>query len=169
MTIGELAARAGVPTATVRYYERRGLIAAAPRTPAGYRQYDAESARRLRFIKHAQALGFSLEEVAELLALRVSDPASCPRVEATTREKIGRVREQIRALRRLEGVLEGLAHACETHAPTAECPVLAALADDAEREPPSAPSIVPGATSAGLPAGVPALRAMRHDAGRRHA
>ena len=169
MTIGELAARAGVPTATVRYYERRGLIAAAPRTPAGYRQYDAEAARRLRFIKHAQALGFSLDEVAELLALRVSDPASCPRVAATTREKIGRVREQIRSLRRLEAVLEGLAHACETHAPTAECPVLAALADDAERDPPSASPMLPAKTSARIPVGSTSLRTARHDPRRRHA
>ena len=163
MTIGELAARAGVPTATVRYYEPRGLLAAAPRTPAGYRQYDAESARRLRFIKHAQALGFSLEEVAELLALRVSDPASCARVEETSREKIDRVRARIQELRRLELVLEGLVRACNTHEPTDECPVLAALSDEAVGEQPPGPATEPAwIARLSLDAPAAAVRGTRH-------
>lgn len=132
MTIGELAAAAGVPAATVRYYEQRGLLAPAPRTPAGYRVYDADGVRRLRFIKHAQALGFSLEDVQELLALRVTDPRSCARVEATTESKLRHVRERIREFRRMERVLESLLHSCEAREATDECPVLAALADESD-------------------------------------
>lgn len=132
MTIGELAAAAGVPAATVRYYEQRGLLALAPRTRAGYRVYDADGVRRLRFIRHAQALGFSLEDVQELLALRVTDPSSCARVEAATHDRLLHLRERIRELRRMERVLESLLHSCEAKQATDECPVLAALADESE-------------------------------------
>lgn len=132
MNIGELAAAAGVPAATVRYYEQRGLLAPAPRTRAGYRVYDADGVRRLRFIKHAQALGFSLEDIQELLSLRVTDPVSCAIVESSTQEKLEHVRERIRELRRMERTLESLLRSCEGKQATGECPVLAALADEAE-------------------------------------
>ena len=131
MRIGELAALAGVPTATVRYYERRGLVTEAARTEAGYRQYGPEAARRLRFIKHAQDLGFSLEEIQQMLELRVEDPAACARVEATTREKIQAVRQQLEELQRLERTLQDLLGACEQHRPSEPCPVLAVLSDRA--------------------------------------
>ena len=135
MTIGEVGAAAGVPAATVRYYEQRGLIAPAPRTRAGYRVYDADAVRRLRFIKHAQALGFSLEDVQQLLALRVTDPGSCARVEATTLDKLRHVRMRIREFRRMERVLESLLRSCEAKQATDECPVLASLADGSEEAP----------------------------------
>ena len=130
MTIGEVADLAGVPTATVRYYERRGLIDRAPRTGSGYRQYGPDTAERLRFIKRAQDLGFSLDEIQELLALRVDDPAACPAVEAKARSKIAQVEHMIRDLTRIRDVLEGLAESCRTHAPTAECPILDALLEE---------------------------------------
>ena len=130
MRISEVAALAGVPTATVRYYERRGLVAEVGRTPAGYRQYGPEAARRLRFIKHAQELGFSLEEIQQMLALSIDDPAACARVEATTREKIQAVRQRLAELRRLERTLQDLVHACEQQRPTEPCPILAVLSDD---------------------------------------
>lgn len=130
ITIGEVANLAGVPTATVRYYERRGLIAPAPRTRAGYRQYGPAAAERLRFIKRAQQLGFSLEEIQDLLELRVDDPESCLAVERRTREKVDQVRQKIRELRQLEDALERLADACRTRTPTAECPVLESLSEE---------------------------------------
>lgn len=133
MKIGEVAALAGVPTATVRYYERRGLIADAERTPSGYRQYDADAARRLRFIKHAQALGFSLEDIQQMLALRSDDPAACARVEAVTREKVRAIRQQLAELQRLERTLQVLVGACARHAQTEPCPVLGVLNDDTQR------------------------------------
>ena len=131
MKIAELAAQAGVPIATVRYYERRGLIAEPPRTGAGYRQYGLDAAERLRFIKRAQDLGFTLAEVEELLNLRVADPESCAAVEAKAREKIADVRRKVAELERLEVVLERLVGACATHTPTEECPVLEMLTEEA--------------------------------------
>ena len=71
LSIGQVATAADVNIQTIRYYERRGLFPAAKRTPAGYRQYAADAVARLRFIKHAQDLGFSLNEIEELLGLRV--------------------------------------------------------------------------------------------------
>lgn len=130
MRIGELAALAGVPAATVRYYERRGLIAEPRRTGSGYRQYDPETAERIRLIKRAQDLGFTLDEVRDLLELRVDDPASCAAVEAKTREKIEDVRRRIVELERLEAVLSRLADACAARVPTAECPVLEMLSEE---------------------------------------
>lgn len=133
LKIGEVAELAGVPTATVRYYERRGLIDRAPRSGSGYRQYGRDTAERLRFIKRAQDLGFSLAEIQELLALRVDDPAACPAVEAKARHKIAQVKRMIRDLTRIGTTLEGLADSCRTHAPTAECPILDALREEGER------------------------------------
>ena len=112
MRISEVAVVAGVPTATVRYYERRGLIEPATRTASGYRRYDAEAARRLCFIKHAQALGFSLREIGELLALRVRHGAACDSVERKARRKIAVVEQRIRDLERLKVTLGQLAEAC---------------------------------------------------------
>ena len=77
LTIGKLAAAAGVRSDTLRYYEREGLIEPAGKSPAGYRLYDKESARRLRFIKQAQQCGFTLAEIRELLVLRGRDAARC--------------------------------------------------------------------------------------------
>lgn len=130
MTIGQLARLAGVPAATVRYYERRGLIERAPRTGSGYRKYGPATAERLRFIKRAQDLGFSLDEIRELLALRVDDPAACAAVEAKARHKIAQVDRMIRDLARIRDVLDGLAESCRTHAPTADCPILDALLEE---------------------------------------
>jgi len=77
LTIGKLAAAAGVSSDTLRYYEREGLIEPAGKSPAGYRLYDQDSARRLRFIKQAQHCGFTLAEIRELLVLRGRDAARC--------------------------------------------------------------------------------------------
>lgn len=129
MTIGELAAAADVNVQTVRYYERRGILAEPRRTDSGYRQYAAETAERLRFIKRAQQLGFSLEEIQELLELRVDDPSVCAAVEATTRRKITDVEQKIRELERLNRVLQRLAASCRARTPTAECPILEALSE----------------------------------------
>lgn len=129
MNIGEVAALTELPVATVRYYEKRGLIPEPPRTTSGYRQYPPEAVDRLRFVKRAQALGFALEEIGELLDLRVEDGAACEAVEARTRAKLADVRGRLEALRRLEAVLENLATSCRSRTPTEECPVLDTLAE----------------------------------------
>lgn len=129
MKIGDIAAAAGVPSATVRFYERRGLIPRAPRTPAGYRSYDVDTARRLRFIRHAQELGFSLDEIQAMLDLRTDDSTACQAVEAVARTKVESVREQLRQLKRLERTLTQLVEKCGVpHAPAA-CPVLEILTE----------------------------------------
>lgn len=127
MTIGQLAARAGVNIQTVRYYERRGLMPNPARTPTGYRQYTPEAADRLRFIRRAQDLGFSLGEITELLALRVRHVSACATVEARAREKVALVERKISELERMKLTLEELAAACAAREPTSECPILEAL------------------------------------------
>ncbi|HEX9632415.1 MAG TPA: MerR family DNA-binding protein [Gemmatimonadales bacterium] len=127
LTIGQLATRAGVNIQTVRYYERRELVPRPSRSGGGYRLYEQETVSRLRFIKRAQDLGFSLEEIRELLALRVARPTSCDRVEARTRAKIVVVERKIAELIRMKETLEHLADACRRRERTAECPILGAL------------------------------------------
>jgi MerR family transcriptional regulator, copper efflux regulator len=127
MSIGALAQAAGVNVPTVRYYERRGIIPQPPRTSSGYRRYDQNVLDRIRFIKRAQELGFSLEEIGDLLALRVDDRRTCRAVEAATRAKLADVQAKIRDLQRLRNVLTRLVRSCQEKTPTNECPILAVL------------------------------------------
>lgn len=130
LTIGALAAAAGVGVETVRFYERRGLLPRPPRTPSGYRQYPPDSVERLRFIRRAQGLGFTLEEIGELLELRVDEVAACGAVEAGARSKIRQVEEKMAELQRILDALGRLVAACEAREPTSECPILEALEED---------------------------------------
>jgi MerR family copper efflux transcriptional regulator len=127
LTIGGAASAAGVNVQTIRYYEQEGLLPKARRTPGGYRQYDHDAVHRLRFIKRAQELGFTLTEIRDLLALRVRDARACASVERKARHKIAVVETKIRGLRRLKATLERLAAACEARTPTGDCPVLEML------------------------------------------
>ncbi len=129
LTIGQVAAAVDVNIQTIRYYERRGLFAAPWRTPSGYRQYTEDAISRLRFIKHAQELGFSLKEIQELLGLRVRHGAACDAVERKTRQQIQLVQQKINDLQRMKRTLERLAAACAARRPTDDCPILEALED----------------------------------------
>lgn len=127
MRIGELAQRAGVSVQTIRYYETRGLMPEPSRTRSGYREYGESDARRLRFIRRAQELGFTLGEIGELLALRV-DPETTPEdVRRRAREKIEDTEAKIRELERIRSALEHLVHECDAEETTADCPFLDAL------------------------------------------
>lgn len=137
-TIGTVARAAGVGVETVRFYERKGLLPEPPRTPSGYRQYPVEAVERLRFIRRAQALGFALGEIADLLALRVDEVAACGTVEAQAREKLAQVTGKMEELRRIEAALERLVKACQAREPTSDCPLLEALEEPGE-SPTSAP------------------------------
>jgi MerR family mercuric resistance operon transcriptional regulator len=132
MTIGEVATRSRVNIQTVRYYERRGLLPTPRRSTAGYRQYPDDVVPRIRFIKRAQELGFNLEEIAELLALRVRHGEACLEVSHRASAKVVLVRQKLRELENLKRVLEGLVEACERRLPTAECPILEALEEPLE-------------------------------------
>lgn len=127
LTISQVATAADVNVQTIRYYERRGLFPITRRTPAGYRQYTENAVARLRFIKHAQELGFSLQEIQELLSLRVRHGAACDAVERKTRQKIDVVHQRIRDLQRMNRTLERLAAACAARRPTDDCPILEVL------------------------------------------
>lgn len=113
LTISRLARLGGVNLETIRYYERQGLLAKPPRTTAGYRLFPAEAARRLRFIKRAQELGFSLTEIRELLSLRVRPGASRTAIRARAHAKIADVDQKIRALRAIKQALRTLTAQCE--------------------------------------------------------
>ncbi len=130
LTIGALAGAAGVGVETVRFYERKGLIPEPPRSPSGYRQYEPATVERVRFIRRAQGLGFTLAEIAELLDLRIDEVAACAPVAAQARAKLEQVAGKIDELRRMQAALERLVEACEARQPTGECPILEALEGD---------------------------------------
>ena len=126
-TIGQLAGEAGVNLTTVRYYERRGLLREPPRTPSGHRQYTDDDLKRVRFIKSTQALGFSLAEIAELLAVRNVSGGSCRDVRQRIAAKLSDVEEKIAALQKIKSVLQNLETSCPGAGPLSDCPILAAL------------------------------------------
>ncbi|MHB1815913.1 MAG: MerR family DNA-binding protein [Steroidobacteraceae bacterium] len=123
--IGALARKAGVRIDTVRYYERSGLLAPKSRLPSGYRRYGLGELARLRFIRRAQALGFSLREIRELLAL--SKGRDVARVKRTAQAKLADVEARIAALQRVREGLATLIAACPGHGDAADCPILQAL------------------------------------------
>jgi DNA-binding transcriptional MerR regulator len=127
MRIGEVAARAAVNAQTLRYYERRGLLPPPARRRSGYRDYDGGAIRVVRFIKHAQALGFTLQEIADLLALRVDEKSACAQVEERAEGAIGRIDKRIADLRQIRSVLARLAAACRRQHLTGDCPILQTL------------------------------------------
>lgn len=127
--IGAMARTAGVSVQTVRYYERAGLLPRPPRTPSGYRIYSPEAGARLRFIKQAQALGFSLQEVREILRLRYDGRSPCECVRGMLEEKLVRVEREMETLRRFRQELHRtLAHARKLphlpHAASGICPII---------------------------------------------
>ena len=126
--IGALAKRAGVGVDTVRYYERNGLLAPSTRLASGYRRYRDLEVSRLRFIRRAQALGFTLKEVRELLAL--SARRDVARVKRAAQAKLDDVNERIAALERIRAGLANLIEACPGHGRAADCPILKALGDE---------------------------------------
>lgn len=125
-TIGDVAAAASVGVETVRYYERCGLVPQPGRGVGAYRRYGKDHVDRIRFVKRAQALGFSLEEVATLLKLEDgTDRRSIRRIASARLEE---TRRRIADLQRIERVLAHLLHDCETHAKSPRCPIIAAIA-----------------------------------------
>lgn len=128
LTRGQVARRSGVGAETVRFYERRGLIEKPPRTASGYRQFPQEVVPRIRFIKRAQQLGFSLREIKELLALRVDSRTTCAEVRQRTQTKIADIEERIRELQRMKRALVRLVAACQRGGgPVSQCPILESL------------------------------------------
>jgi Hg(II)-responsive transcriptional regulator len=126
LRIGEVAARAGVNIQTLRFYERRGLLEEPARRPSGYRAYPPETVRVVRFIKHAQELGFTLREVEELLRLRDSTSTPCSEVQAAAEAKVADIEGKVRRLLAMKRALTLLVKSCARNA-SPECPLLEAL------------------------------------------
>lgn len=125
LTIGQLAKQAGVGVETIRFYEREGLIAEPKRRPSSrYRQYPPQAVGRVRFIRRAKELGFTLKEIQELLELRVDPGSTCANVRQRAREKIADIEQRIDSLARMKDALERLAKKCRGKGPTTECPIL---------------------------------------------
>jgi MerR family mercuric resistance operon transcriptional regulator len=131
---GELARRAGVGVETLRFYEREGLLPKPPQRASGYRDYPPEAVDLVRFIRRAQALGFTLKEVRELLALREVPRATCGDVVVLARHKVAEIDAKLADLRAMRAALTGLLKGCTGAAPIARCPIIESLAGQ-EAEP----------------------------------
>ncbi len=131
LTIGELARTAGVPASTVRYYERTGLLRRPPRSQSNYRLYRDEDVYRVRFIKAAQATGFTLDDVAELLK-----PSSCSKVQGRIEERLEEVSARMKDLRHVQRVLKAALTTCQEHEPTGRCGVIDTLSASARAKHP---------------------------------
>ena len=130
MKIGELAQRSGVGIDTVRYYEREGLLPKAPRLASGYRVYTQQDVKRLRFVRRAKALGFTLPEIRELFALSYQRDDDMAAMKAAATEKLADVHTKLAELNRIREGLETLVASCPGHGTLDQCPILNALAED---------------------------------------
>ncbi|MGW8288272.1 MAG: heavy metal-responsive transcriptional regulator [Desulfobulbales bacterium] len=130
LTIGRLAKQVGLGIETVRFYERQGLIEPPPRTDSNYRIYPEEEVARLRFIKKAKSLGFTLNEIKELMFVRHDPHATKADIKSRTLAKIEDIEEKIGDLTRIKTALEHLASSCDGHGSLEECPILKALDSD---------------------------------------
>ena len=127
--IGQLANRAGVAIDTVRYYERNKLLVPARRLASGYRRYGETELKRLRFIRRAKALGFSLEEIRTLLSL--SDERNVTKIKRAAEAKLSDIERRIAELERIGDGLRKLVAACPGHGRAEACPILNALSQEA--------------------------------------
>ncbi|WP_313179887.1 heavy metal-responsive transcriptional regulator [Stenotrophomonas sp.] len=130
MNIGQLAREAGVPIDTVRYYERQRLLPTAARSAGGYRIFGEQDLRRLRFIRRAKGLGFSLEEIAELLSLSDRHQQDMASVRDTAQARLLDIEQRMAELQRMQAALAQLVDACPGHGALEQCPILAALTED---------------------------------------
>jgi Hg(II)-responsive transcriptional regulator len=127
LTIGQLARQADVHVETIRYYERRELLAAPSRSASGYRQYTPDAVARIRFIKRAQELGFSLREIQELLSLRVDSQTVCSDIKLRAEAKVTEIEQKLHTLQRMKRILSDLIQHCHTQELSDDCPILATL------------------------------------------
>lgn len=129
-TTGQLAGKAGVNNETIRYYERKGLLATPPRKDSGYRVFPPEAVKIVRFIKRAQGLGFSLKEIKELFALDSGSGSDCGDVKESSRRKLEEVETKIRQLQSMRKALYGLIERCPGKGPLSDCSILESLKEE---------------------------------------
>lgn len=128
LTIGTLAKQAGVNVETIRYYQRRGLLQEPVKPRGGFRHYPQSTVKRVRFIKRAQALGFTLEEITGLLTL--DERKACQETRRIAAHKLELIAEKIADLSKMKKALTRLVRACDTSSSGAPCPIIHLLADD---------------------------------------
>lgn len=133
MRTGDVARKAGVNAETLRYYEQRGLLQTPPRSPSGYRDYPASAVDRLRFVKRAQQLGFTLAEIAELLHLNDGGPASCDAARSLAEARRSDLECRIADLQRMRDSLDQLIASCDRPRANRRCALLAAIAHNPDR------------------------------------
>ena len=126
LTIGKLAEAAGVNIETIRYYQRRGLLDEPPKPLGGHRRYAPEQAKRVRFIKRAQALGFTLDEVGALLTLDAA--SACEETRALAERKLSLIEQKMADLAAMQGILGGLVRQCDAGSIGTACPIIDVLA-----------------------------------------
>lgn len=126
-SIGQLAKEASVNTQTIRYYEREGILKPINRSDSGYREYDKDCLKKLRFIIQAKELGFSLKEINELLNLRISSVQKCNQVRRKAEKKYDEVKSKIKSLKFLEKTLKSLIDDCKSHTVSDCCPIIEKL------------------------------------------
>ncbi|MBX9680752.1 MAG: MerR family DNA-binding protein [Gemmataceae bacterium] len=127
LTIGQVAKRTGIGIETIRFYERQGLLQQPERKASGYRQYTENVLARLRFIRRAKELGFSLREIGELFAIQDDSDTTRADVKELTARKLADIEARILDLHRMRGALTKLLAACPGHGPLQGCPILDAL------------------------------------------
>lgn len=133
MTIGQLAHEAGINPESIRFYEAQSLVSEPPRSQAGYRMYPLSAVLRLRFIKRAQELGFSLKEIKELLSLAEDRTTDCADVRELAQTKVSEISEKIQTLEAMKRALTALAETCPGTGPAAKCSILDSMNFDEAR------------------------------------
>lgn len=124
LTIGQVAKKSGMGIEAIRFYEREGVIPKPNRTESGYRKYNADIIKRLHFIRRAQELGFSLKEITQLIALKVTQKSNCAEVKKRALAKLDNINEKIADLERMRNALEEVTRACVASKPISDCPIL---------------------------------------------
>lgn len=129
-TIGQVSSRAGVAIDTIRYYEREGLIPEPGRRASGYREYPAETVDRLKFIRRAKVLGFTLGEITELLALTELSRSDMAGMKAAAEAKLVLIDSKIQELLKIQAALRKLVRDCPGHGAMDQCPIVIALKEE---------------------------------------
>ena len=130
LKIGEVAERGGVNLQTIRYYEREQLLPKTPRLSSGYRFYPSDTVRRVRFIKRAQEIGFTLAEIRDLLAIRLDPSRESAEVRSLAEARISVIEDKMQTLQRMKEALRRITERCSGCGPTNECPILESIDSD---------------------------------------
>lgn len=136
MKIGQVAKQAGVGVETIRFYERKGLLAQPPRTYGGFREYSKEAVAKIRFIKRAKDLGFSLSEIAELLSLETNPKATCADMKQRAMVKISAIQQRVNDLQTMKRALGQLVASCSGSGPIDNCPIFQCFGTSTTKETP---------------------------------